>query len=304
MFANHYPNVDMKQLVPFFLFCLALHPLVAQRVENVRSEQRGDLIYVYYDLIGSDCCEEFDVLLFADFDQCGDRDNLQLREVSGDVGTNVRAGRDRKIVWDVLEEVDRLGSVQFSVRAYPLRTAPKPRYTYEEPPRHDPHPQVKVAPAPPPREVPEVHEPKKKARQKSTGIFMAYNASERMPYGGRIGRLSGLGSYMAVRVGEGAPGEEALFTTGSFIVGPTVRIVKSRAFKMYLYGGVGIGRWYINSRNDGRDYYHQFATAPELEWGAIMTLGRLTFTGGVSTLRDYHSEANFGIGLTFGSRYR
>lgn len=322
----------MKKIALLFL-CFSCSMLFAQRVENVHAKQAGDRIYIYYDLISSPDYENFDVAILA---SVNDGSRIKLREVSGEVGQHIRPGTNKRVVWDVMEEVSDIRSVRFYVQAIPHETS-RPRvsvhydrFDWPEPDRYHTEircddkpaarpvrptraaPPAKPAPRPEPRPAPAA--PKKKKR-KSRGLFVAYNLSKDMPYGGRIGRLAGIGSYMAVRVGNGAPGEDDPFSTGSFMVGPTLRLIKTRAVKIYAYGGLGIGRWYVDNEGHGghfsptpfpgsrptsRPDQGAFATGLEYEWGGILTLGRLTFTGGVATLRDYESVTTLGIGFTFG----
>ena len=354
----------------FFLLIITLYStqLFAQRVDNIYAEQKGNKLYVYYDLDDNSCCDRFDIALFATLN--GDYEKRKLREVSGDVGHDIRPGRENVIVWDVLDEIDELENVRFYVQAKSLTPqAPRAvvgsssnvRYSCncdEERTSYGQH-DVTTLPGYPRQYTPAVvetttpqtrteviiiednrdrdrdwdrnwernierdwdrrwddhddddddgddedrHDYKERKRKKSTGIFMTYNASERMRYGGRIGRLAGIGSYMSVRVGNGAPGAEELFSTGSFMVGPTLRIIKTRPVKVYVYGGAGYGKWYLASKRGVGQTEHIFANGVEYEWGGIVTLGRLTFTGGMTTLKDHRSEATFGLGLTLGSKY-
>ncbi len=333
----------MKKFV-LLAICLYSSNIFAQRVENIQAEQRGDKIYISYDLIDHSCCDNFDIALYASLnEECSNDDNRRkLREVYGDVGRQIRPGRDKVIVWNVLDEVDELKNVRFFVQAknltphapravvassstmsygsYGRHVAPKlpgVPSLYESPHRrattiivHSDR-QASASPSPSPSPSPsrsytyDYDHHRKKKRKKSKGIFLTYNASEHMRYGGRMGRLSGIGSYMAVRVGNGAPNDEEAFSTGSFMVGPTLRLIKTRPFKLYAYGGMGYGKWFIARKHGSQPTLGDniFASGVEYEWGGILTIGRLTFTGGLTTLRSFRSEATFGLGFTFGSKY-
>lgn len=96
----------------------------AQQIGNVRAEQNGNKIIVFYDIIQSQGEVLFDVSLYVAVD--GGEFEGPLRSVSGDAGENITGGRNRQIVWDVLEERDELKStsVEFRVvaRAYDGKT--------------------------------------------------------------------------------------------------------------------------------------------------------------------------------------
>lgn len=301
----------MKKIILLLLSFCCVHAY-AQRVENVHAKQSGDRIYIYYDLVHPSCNDKFDVAVLA---SVNDGSRKKLSSVSGDVGDDILPGKQKRIKWEVLDEVDNLNTVRFYIQVEPAETKTQVKthvttrvhYGRYTPPKY--HTSICNKPE-------KTNKPKKR---KSKGLFFAYNASESMHYGGRIGRLNAIGSYMAVRVGNGAPGEDNPFSTGSFMVGPSLRLIKTRSVKIYAYGGLGVGRWYTGQDvpfRDRQDLFpgtsptsrppsaqDAFATGLEYEWGGIVTLGRLTFTGGITTLRDYRSEATFGLGFTFGSNY-
>jgi hypothetical protein len=82
------------------LICLSSH---AQKVSNIRAEQRGQDIVVFYSLEATSPCE---VSLLLSQDN-GSNWSAPLKNVSGDVGKNISGG-EKQIAWKVLEEEDYL----------------------------------------------------------------------------------------------------------------------------------------------------------------------------------------------------
>jgi TonB family protein len=75
----------------------------AQKVSNIRAEQRGQEIVVLYSLETTSPCE---VRLLLSQDN-GASWSPALKNVSGDVGNKVSSG-DKQIIWEVLEEQEQL----------------------------------------------------------------------------------------------------------------------------------------------------------------------------------------------------
>lgn len=97
---------------------LYLLPLLAstQEVRNVKFEQAGKKIIIYYDLDGR---KDYNVKVFCSTNN-GKSWGSPLKEVSGDVGGFQRSGKNRMIIWDVLNEKEELsGDISFKVEAKP-----------------------------------------------------------------------------------------------------------------------------------------------------------------------------------------
>ncbi len=91
----------------------------SQKVENVRFEQAGKQIHIYYDLQGEGT---YNVEVFCSTNN-GQSWGKPLREVTGAVRTNQEPGTNKKIVWDVLAEREKLtGVVKFKIEALPVNT--------------------------------------------------------------------------------------------------------------------------------------------------------------------------------------
>lgn len=98
------------QIILFFL-CFTVN---AQKVSNIRAEQRGQDIVVLYSLETTSPCE---VSLLLSQDN-GVTWSSPLKNVSGDVGKNIAAG-EKQINWKVLEEREQLvgDKIKFKVIA-------------------------------------------------------------------------------------------------------------------------------------------------------------------------------------------
>jgi len=88
-----------------------------QKISNIRFEQAGQKVKIYYDLIcHSD--DQYFIQVYLSNDG-GQHWGFPLKHVSGDVGENQTAGRSKVIVWDVLKDLDSLtGNIQFKVAAF------------------------------------------------------------------------------------------------------------------------------------------------------------------------------------------
>jgi len=98
------------------LFALVLAQIsFCQKIGNVRAEQDGTKIIVFYDLINVPSEHLFNISLYVSID--GKDYEGPLRSVFGQVGSDIGGGRNRKIVWNVLEEREELKSksVEFKV---------------------------------------------------------------------------------------------------------------------------------------------------------------------------------------------
>ena len=93
----------MKVIIFQLVLTLLILDTYAQKVSNVRAEQRGQDIVVFYSLETNSPCE---VSLLLSQDN-GVTWGAPLKNVSGDVGKNISAG-EKQIIWKVLEEREQL----------------------------------------------------------------------------------------------------------------------------------------------------------------------------------------------------
>ena len=104
----------MKKTILQIALALLCFTAQAQKVSNIRAEQRGQDIVVLYTLETTSPCE---VSLLLSQDN-GATWGSALKNVSGDVGKNISAG-EKQITWKVLEEREQLvgDKIKFKVLA-------------------------------------------------------------------------------------------------------------------------------------------------------------------------------------------
>lgn len=109
----------------FILFVFTVQASLAQQVENVSFYQDGQAVMVNYDLLGS-ATQSYTVALHLSLDN-GKNFEGPLKYVSGDVGDQVKPGRNRQIRWDAESEKTQLVSyeVVIEVRARQLVLVPE-----------------------------------------------------------------------------------------------------------------------------------------------------------------------------------
>lgn len=99
------------------LFCASLLFISAlaqsQTIENFNAEVVGDSVNITYDLIGSDTSQIFAIRLYSSINNYRQR----LYRAQGDVGDNIKAGRNKTITWNNQEELTsyNLSDMLFSV---------------------------------------------------------------------------------------------------------------------------------------------------------------------------------------------
>jgi hypothetical protein len=115
---NHKPNnMSLRNPLGFLLLISLLNctKLWAQKVETLSFEQDGKQIIIYYDLTGTQASQRYDVQVFYSVDG-GRNFSGPLQKVTGAVGKEVKAGISNKIIWDVLNEKEKLeGNVIFEL---------------------------------------------------------------------------------------------------------------------------------------------------------------------------------------------
>jgi formylglycine-generating enzyme required for sulfatase activity len=101
----------MKEVVFVFLFLVLSVLCAAQKVSNIRAEQRGQDVVVLYSLETNSPCE---VSLLLSQDN-GRTWGAPLKRVSGDIGRNISEG-DKEILWKVLEERENFAGEMFKFK--------------------------------------------------------------------------------------------------------------------------------------------------------------------------------------------
>ena len=111
----------MSRVVFTVIFACVFLGLKAQKVENVRAASSGDQIIVTYDLTGTKPDQRFKVNLYSSHNNFAG----PVQNVTGDVGDNVAAGKDKRISWSARNElVNFKGNLSFEVRADLMVVAP------------------------------------------------------------------------------------------------------------------------------------------------------------------------------------
>jgi len=104
----------MKKSVIFVALCLLALMATAQNVTNVRFEQEGKMVKIYYDL-----SEEADISIYLSTDGGKTYESSPLGHLSGHAGKSVAAGTSRCAVWDVLADREKLqgNNIRFKIVA-------------------------------------------------------------------------------------------------------------------------------------------------------------------------------------------
>lgn len=115
-----------KPVIYIFLFLFHLHSY-SQSVQNVRFNQAGEKIFIFYDL--NDISGEkksFFVKVFYTLDD--GRTYVSIKSVYGDIGKDIVPGDDKKVIWNVLNDTDELaGEIKFKVTAFPQKLTASPQ---------------------------------------------------------------------------------------------------------------------------------------------------------------------------------
>jgi hypothetical protein len=186
-----------KYTLYLLLFLYPTH-IFTQSVENVRFEQQGDQIIILYDLNADGLKGNFSVDAYYTLDQ--GKNYIILKSVTGDAGTGIIAGKRKRIVWNVLDDVYELtGEIKFKVVA-----SPQKRYTFWD---YD-------------------------------LFFSARSVKDYWPFGGRIGllgpgRIGGYGSFV---YGVSYLLECDKFVVAG---GPIVKLARTEKISLSLFAGGG-----------------------------------------------------------------
>lgn len=112
----------MRGIVVQIIFSWLCLSVQAQKISNIRAEQLGQEIVVFYSLETSSACE-INLLISQDN---GATWGVPLKNVRGAVGSNISSG-DKQITWKVLEDRESLvgDRIKFKVVASKLPLKPK-----------------------------------------------------------------------------------------------------------------------------------------------------------------------------------
>ncbi len=102
-----------RKYITFLVLALPLFSF-SQRVSNIHFEQQGKQIHIYYNLEGNDT---YTVQVFCSTDNSQDW-REPLKYVTGNVAEGQKQGIGKLIIWDVLEEREKLsGNIRFRIEA-------------------------------------------------------------------------------------------------------------------------------------------------------------------------------------------
>lgn len=242
----------MNKLALVFIGVFLSTYIYSQTVENIRTQQDGGNINIFYQLPNSNTNQVFNISLFVSIEG---KEKIKLNAVTGDVGENIPGGKSEyRAIWDVLKDVDELSTAEFFVEAK----------------EKDNGATINIKPT-----INNEHK-----------FFVAFNSSTVLPFGFRVGILSNWGGYAALRLGTVYSNYSSTYSkqyqdeidnqydmwsdndsytentedseTGfSFNAGVSKRIINNTDFQFHLYSGMGFGYWSAYQLTD--DYYDGYA---------------------------------------------
>lgn len=138
----------MKTLVTLILFTGILFPSVGQVVTNVNWALEGkEQIVITYDLAKQDNVIYFDVSVKVKID----KETITPTALSGDVGNYIKVGTNKKIVWNMFQDIQELnGELSVEVLAF----NPVPTAVTDAKPGKKPDVPVMPQPAAPTKNIP------------------------------------------------------------------------------------------------------------------------------------------------------
>ena len=286
----------MKKIIIFSaLIFFSITFLNAQEVKNVTSQVNGNQIIIEYDLTGAKYNQVFDVSLYVSFDG-GTSFQGPMKSVSGDVGTEVKAGKN-KITWDPFSDVPSLeGDIVFNVKVQVVDQKLERHFF--------------------------VH---------YSGNYSLRDAGFSAPFGLTIGQIGKIGWYVSARINTSSFETSQYDFDGNDVVDydkvlyyeydneykyPSLEafagITAQIHWNVFLYGGAGYGYqkfyWYMNEydymdnslQSDSYlDYTDYSVSGLTAEAGMIIKAKMLSFNVGYSSLNFEYSNIVFGVGLNF-----
>ncbi len=236
----------MKKYILVIAPIFVIHVLTqAQTIENIQVEPVGELIQITYRIGGSLEGHQYDVEL-----ECSIDGGTRFHPVSvrGDVGSNIRGGKSYYMIeWEVFKDFEQIGDAEFFIKVNQVA---------------DDLPKTQLE------------------TDLSKVFFAGYSGSIRTQLGLSGGYISNWGLYLAFRTGFTGHSEMRF----SVLAGATKRILEKADFRLYGYGGIGMG-----------DYLDEFA----FEAGLMNVIrNRLYLSLGVC-VPEYYADLTLGIGIVF-----
>lgn len=285
----------IKSILFLTFFYFSSITIYGQKVTSVDASFSGDIMIINYTLTGAKFNQKFDVELYVSFDG-GKTFEGPMKEVTGHVGENIKAG-NKRIYWSPYKEVNFLGGeLVFDVRAKVIEEDIKKQFF--------------------------VH---------YTGHYSLRNKNYTSPFGISIGQIGKVGWYFSARLNSSAFDNSQYDYNGNTVIGydkvlyfeydedykyPSFEalggITIQLGWNSFWYMGVGYGYqkyyWHINEydymdnslQSDSYlDYTDYSANGLSLEGGFIFKVNKVSFNLGYSTLNFGYSNIVFGIGLNF-----
>lgn len=116
----------MRKLMIIAVLSLLALTTEAQNVTNVRFEQEGKMVKIYYDL-----SEEADISIYLSTNGGKTYESLPLGHLSGHAGKGVAAGNSRCAVWDVLADREKLQGSDIRFKIVAARRIQNETFTVE-----------------------------------------------------------------------------------------------------------------------------------------------------------------------------
>lgn len=107
----------MYKTIKYILLFLPLLNSFPQSVQNVRFNQAGEKVVILYDLNDiTGTKKSCSVKVFYTLDD--GKTYIPVESAYGDVGNNINPGKDKRVIWNVLNDTDELtGEIKFKVTA-------------------------------------------------------------------------------------------------------------------------------------------------------------------------------------------
>ncbi len=246
----------MKKYAICLLLFLSQVYIFSQSIENVRFEQRGDQIIIYYDLVSDDLKGSFSINAFYTLDQ--GNNYIMLKSLTGDAGTNITPGRQKRIVWNVLDDVYELtGEIKFKVTA-----EEKKGYTFWD---YD--------------------------------LFLSIRTvKDYWPFGGRVGllgpgRIGGYGSFV---YGINYTLEADKYVVAG---GPIVNIVTKEKTTLSIFAGAGYYDEFFYNTEDLYDDFYDYYSGFLGEGGFILNLNHINISLALELSDEIYAFAGIGFTL-------
>ena len=265
-------SLNMKRIIILIAAIYLSLGAMAQTVENIRVDQDGENILIHYRIGGSTDTQTFRVTLSCSID--GGR-QFEPRTVFGAVHENIRGGKSNyTITWDVFEDLDEVGEVEFFVKIYLVGD----------------------------RSIVQEQVQKQQADQStrvSTGVnyFIAYTGSTLAPYGLSTGiTFKKWGWYLSYRVGTDDPGYSYYMDWRIYVTGLLGQVVEKGKYRLYVYAGAGAINEYYEEYGTG--LYSDYTTFIA-EGGVINVYGKVSLTLGLEYITEDWLQPVFGVGYMF-----